>query len=256
MNPREILIHPPSEDARRLWQLVLSLAVEFGPDREWSLIGGLMVQLHGFENDDEPRATADIDLLGGAKRSPRMTETMAELLVERGAEVVDPPRSSPRLGYRFKFEGETIELLGPDGLRHDPRTIAGLKTFRIEGGSQALYRTEVVYVSLDGEKPVAVRRPNLLGAILIKASVVIKGRADKYSSDRQDLIRLLTYVEDPRALGVEMTRTEAKRLLRAETAVDFEDVGLTESFPPAMLQRVRQTLRLLVQASYSASSTK
>ena len=169
MDPRVIVLRPPTEDARRLWALVLSLSGEFGPDREWSLIGGLMVQLHGFEHDDYPRSTADIDLLGGAKRPPRMTEEIAALLLERGAEVVTPPRSDPKLGYRFEFEGETIELPGPDGLRHAPKTTAGLKTFGVEGGSQALHRTEVVLVSLDGEEPVAVRRPNLLGAILIKA---------------------------------------------------------------------------------------
>ncbi len=52
-------------------------------------------------------------------------------------------------------------------------------------------------VSLDGGEPVAVRRPNLLGAILIKARVLVKKRDGKYESDRQDLIRLLTYVDDP-----------------------------------------------------------
>jgi hypothetical protein len=104
---------------------VLSLADELGPDREWTLVGGLMVQLHAFEHGDEPRPTADIDLLGGAKRPPRMTETMASILVERGAEVAEPPRSNPSLGYRFDFGGDTVEILGPDGLRATPRRSAG-----------------------------------------------------------------------------------------------------------------------------------
>ena len=52
-----IIIRPATEEGRRLWSLVLSLAVEFGPDREWSLIGGLMVQLYGFEHGDDLRAT-------------------------------------------------------------------------------------------------------------------------------------------------------------------------------------------------------
>jgi hypothetical protein len=143
--------------------MVLSLADKFGSDREWALVGGLMVQLHGFEHDDDPRPTADIDVLGAARRSPKMTETMAALLVGLGAELADPPRSDPKLGYRFEFEGETIELLGPDGLRADPKTTAGLKTFQAAGGTQALRRSEVVLVSLDEAEPVAVRRPNLLG---------------------------------------------------------------------------------------------
>ena len=93
---------------------MLSLAGEFGIDREWSLIGGLMVQLHGFENDDDPRATADIDVLGGARRPPRMTEGIAALLVERGAEIATPPRTNSKLGYRFELEGAIVELLAKE----------------------------------------------------------------------------------------------------------------------------------------------
>lgn len=156
---RTVVVRPRDDATRRLWALVLSLAEKFGADREWTLVGGLMVQLHGFERDDDPRLTADIDVLGAARRPPRMTETMAALLVELGAEIADPPRSDPKLGYRFEFDGEIVELLGPDGLRSDPKTTGGLRTFQASGGTQALRRTEVVLVSLDGSDPVAVRRP-------------------------------------------------------------------------------------------------
>lgn len=254
--PKVVVIRPLAEDGRQLWSLVLSLAMEFGREREWSLIGGMMVQLHAFEHDDGPRPTADIDLLGGAKKSPRMTEAMASLLVERGAEVAEPPRSDPHLGYRFEFEGEIVELLGPDGLRGDPKTIGGLKTFQAAGDSQALRRTEVVLVSFDGEEPVAVRRPSLLGAILIKARVLVKKREEKYESDRQDLVRLLTYVDDPRALRAEMTRSEPGWLRDAEAAIDFEVSSLSAQFDGERLDRARQALRLLAQESYSESSTK
>ncbi|HWH20167.1 MAG TPA: hypothetical protein VN671_06520 [Solirubrobacterales bacterium] len=247
--PKAVVIRPLAEDGRRLWSLVLSLAREFGPDREWSLIGGMMVQLHAFEHGDGPRPTADIDLLGGAKRSPRMTESMASLLVERGAEVAEPPRSDPRLGYGFEFEGETVELLGPDGLRGDPKTVGGLRTFQAEGGSQALRRTEIVLVSFEGEQPVPVRRPDLLGAILIKARVVVKKRQEKYESDRQDLVRLLTYVDDARALRVDMSRKEPGWLRDAEAAVDFDDAVLSAQFSEASLVRARQTFELLAQES-------
>jgi hypothetical protein len=256
IEPVPITIRSRTEDERRLWAVVLSLAAEFGSEREWSLIGGLMVQLHAFEREDEPRPTADIDLLGGARRPPRMTESMASLLVERGAEVADPPRSSPDLGYRFEFEGETVELLGPDGLRSDPKTVGKLKTFQTEGGSQALHRTEAVLVSLDGAGSVAVRRPNLLGAILIKARVVVKKRAMKYESDREDMIRLLSYIDDPRPLVADMSRKEPRWLHAAEAAIDFDDPGLTAQFSAESLDRARQALRLLAQESYSASSTK
>lgn len=249
MNVRPVVVRPPTPDARRLWKLMLSLAGEFGIDREWSLIGGLMVQLHGFENDDDPRATADIDVLGGARRPPRMTEGIAALLVGRGAEIATPPRTNSKLGYRFELEGAIVELLAPDGLRRDPMTVGGLRTFQVPGGTQALRRTEVVLVSLDGEDSIPVRRPNLVGAVLIKARVVTKNREGKYQSDRQDLIRLLGYVDDPRTVGTALSQSEKAWLVMAEGAIDFDDGPLLELFPRETLVRARQSLRLLAQAS-------
>jgi hypothetical protein len=222
---REVRIDPATPEAIRLWSMTLSLAADLGAHRDWSRIGGLMVQLHGFEHEDDLRPTVDIDILGAAKRQPAVTKQIASILVQKGAAVVTPPRSKPDIGYRFELEGEVIEILGPDGLRADPRTVGGLKTFGVSGGSQALSRTEPVLVRLADSPPVILRRPSLLGAILIKARVVAKRRKEKFDSDRQDLIRLLTYVEDPRALAREeqLKSSERKWLRNVTTDLNFDD---------------------------------
>lgn len=88
--PSIIRINPVEPEAQRLWLLALELAEALGAEREWTLIGGLMVQLHGMERDDELRPTTDIDLLGAARKPPAMTEQIASLLAERGAEVATP----------------------------------------------------------------------------------------------------------------------------------------------------------------------
>ncbi|HET9676163.1 MAG TPA: hypothetical protein VFP21_01500 [Solirubrobacterales bacterium] len=206
-----------------------------------------MVQLHGLEHDDELRPTVDIDLLGAARKPPAMTEEIASLIAERGAKVVPPPRSKPEVGYRFELDGETVEILGPDGLRSDPKTLGKLTTFQAAGGTQALRRTEVVFVSLEGSPPIAVRRPSLLGAILIKARVVAKRRKDKFDSDRQDLIRLLSFVEDPRTLAREehLKATEKRWLRTVEHLLNFDDAALAALFPPVVLERAEQAFRLL-----------
>jgi len=80
-----------------------------------------MVQLHGFEHEDDLRPTVDIDILGAAKRQPAVMEQIASILVKKGAEVATPPRSKPDVGYRFELEGEVIEILGPDGCVLTPR---------------------------------------------------------------------------------------------------------------------------------------
>jgi len=245
--PSVIQIDLLGPEAKNLWTLTLELAQALGPEREWSLIGGLMVQLHGLEHGDELRPTVDIDLLGAARKPPAMTEEIAALISDRGAKVSMPSRSNPGVGYRFELDGETVEILGPDGLKSDPKTLGKLTTIQVAGGSQALQRTEVVPVSLGGSPPIAVRRPSLLGAVLIKARVVAKRRKDKFDSDRQDLIRLLSYVEDPRALArvEELRPTEKKWLRNVERALAFEDATLTAIFPPPVLERAQQAFRLL-----------
>lgn len=125
----------------------------------------------------------------------------------------------------------------------------GLTTFQAAGGSQALRRTEVVLVSLDGAAPIAVRRPELLGAILIKARAVAKRRKDKLASDRQDLIRLLGYVEDPRALAGDLAKTERAWLLGVEEEIGFDDAALAALFPASALQRARQAFILLTRGA-------
>jgi hypothetical protein len=242
-----IRIDPVEPEARRLWSLALELAEALGAEREWSLIGGLMVQLHGFQHDDVLRPTADIDLLGAARKPLAMTEQMAELLTERGGVVAIPPRSNPKVGYRFEIDGEVVEILGPDGLKSDPRTLEGLTTLQVPGGTQALRRTEVVLVSLGDSPPVGVRRPNLLGAILVKARAVSKRRKEKFDSDRQDLIRLLSYVEDPRGLahGEQLKPSERKWLRSIEADLDFEDMILAALFPGVTLERARAAFQLL-----------
>lgn len=244
---RTVVVDPPTTEAHRLWNLMLDLAEDFGAENEWALVGGLMVQLFGFEHDDDPRPTVDIDVLGGSRTRPEMTKRAAQIILDRGGEVAMPPRSAADLGYRFELDGEVIEILGPDGLRSAPRTTGSLTTFQVEGGTQALARAERILVSLGDRPSTQIRRPDLLGAVLIKARVVAKKR-DKFASDRQDLIRLLSYVEDSRTLAVEgrLRSTEKKWLKKIEPLIASEDLELARLFAPETLERARQAVALLI----------
>ncbi len=44
-----ITINPPTQEGKRLWAKTLELAEAFGAHERWSLVGGLMVQLHAFD---------------------------------------------------------------------------------------------------------------------------------------------------------------------------------------------------------------
>lgn len=235
-------------EARRLWAKTLELAAIFGPDERWALIGGLMVQLHGFEHGSAPRPTADIDILGDSRSRPAVTERIAQALVERGGELAMPPVGVEDLGYKFEVDGEIVELLGTEGVRNDPRTIGKHTTFQVAGGRQALNRAETVRVSLDGAAPVELRRPSLLGAILIKARAVAEQRRQKFESDRHDLIRLLSFVSDPRTLAEEedLRKSEKKWLRDIDGLLNFEEPALANLFPAGELTSAEQAHCLLV----------
>jgi hypothetical protein len=240
-----INIAPPTQEAKSLWASALELARAFGAHERWALVGGLMVQLHAFERRRGSRLTTDIDFLGDSRRRPPMTERMTEVLMERGGEMAMPPVSNRSLGYKFDVGGAIIEVLGSEGVRDDPTTLGRYTTFQVPGGTQALARTEIVRVSLDGAEPVEIRRPSLLGAILIKARVVVK-RRDKFESDRQDLIRLLSFVEDPRAMAKGLKKSEKKWLRDVKPLLAFDDRELGELFPAGEASLAEQAYQLLV----------
>jgi hypothetical protein len=208
-----------------------------------------MVQLHGFEHGSGVRPTADIDLLADARRRPEMTEQVANLLVAKGGRMAIPPVSNEKLGFRFELDGETIEVLGPDGLGRDPHTIGRHVTFQAPGGTQALLRTAVVPVSLNGKAPVEVRRPSLLGAILIKARVLANRRGPKKDADLIDVVRLLGFVDDPRDMATDggLKKTEKRWLRDIQSALDFRSPAVTALLRPTEIARAVQAYRLLVR---------
>ena len=243
-----VAIEPPTDESRRLWEKAIEIARELSGDEGWTLIGGLMVQLHAFEHQSDSRLTDDIDVLGDSRKRPSMTRRIAELLERLGGSMEMPPTSNEALGYKFKVDGETVEILGPDGVGADPKTIGKYTTFQVPGGTQALDRSEQVSVSIDRQPAVEVRRPSLLGAILIKARVVAQKRKEKFDSDRQDLVLLLSLVDDPRTLATEggLKETERKWLRKVEKTIDFTDPALADLFPPENLARASQAFSLLI----------
>lgn len=249
VRPPTVEIETSSDQARRLWETALSLAREFGEDTEWVLIGGLMVQLHVAEYDGDSRLTDDVDFLGDAHRRPSMTQRIASTLRDRGAEMQMPPSSNERLGYKFELDGQLVEILGPDGLKTDPETIGTYTTLQTPGGTQALRRVEIVMVSLNGQRAVAVRRPSLLGAILIKARAVAAERKEKFDSDRQDPVLLLSLVRDPRAISADggLKKRERKWLRDVEGKLAIADASLAMLFSRDTLTRAGLAFRLLTK---------
>jgi hypothetical protein len=107
-----------------------------------------------------------------------------------------------------------IDVLAPDGLdkrRARLTTVPPARTISVPGGTQALQRSRFVEVCL-GELTGRVPRPDLLGAILIKARAVEVD--DVPEAQLGDLAFLLTLVPDPRILSDQLRGKERSWLRR------------------------------------------
>lgn len=189
----------------------------------------------------QPRPTSDIDLLGDARARPSVTERLGEVIDKLGGGLVEPPSTDPELGQRFEIDDQTIDVLGPDGLKTSPRTLGRQVTAQIPGGTQALRRSESVEVSIDGNSPFRLLRPSLLGAILLKARALeVHSRPD---DQREDLALLLSFVADPSALAGELRHNEPKWLREAEERLRLD--GKVGRLDEPTVRRARQALGLL-----------
>lgn len=243
--PKTIEIDPLDQAEIDLWGAVTRIASHLGPGPQWCLVGGLMVQLHAYEHAATPRPTRDIDLLGDARKRPSVTMLMGEAVEELGGELADPPSTDPKLGYRFVLDGQDIDILGSDGLRTPGLTVGDRETIEVPGGTQALRRSEIVAIAVAGATPVPIRRPSLLGSILIKARALLVH--DRSDDQRRDLILLLSFVEDPRALAGELRSSEVRWLREASARLDLDDPSLESEFTGAALRDAAAALDLLTR---------
>jgi hypothetical protein len=230
-------------DAMELWRTVAKVAEAFGEDRRWCLVGGLMVALFAIEAQQSQRATIDIDVLADARARPSGTAWATGRLEALGATLYEPQEFEGEHGFRFALDGQIVDVLAPDGLgRSGAITIGKLQTIQIPGGTQALNRIEVVEIVVDGQA-VALRRPTLIAAILLKArSLRVHSRPD---DQRHDLITLLSLLEDPRAARAEITTKEIGWMRSISDRLSIDDPSFQESFEADRLRAARASYRVL-----------
>ena len=221
-------IDPEDDTSRRLWHAVGELAARL-PDA-WTLVGGLMVQLHALE-----QGVADVR---GQARPPGSLQAIDRALIDAGFQAHPP--DSDDYGFRYERGGLIVDVLAPEGIRPPPTLDGSRHAVGIPGGSQALARSEAVTVRIDGHA-FELRRPTLAGAILIKARALVKHHDPE--AQRQDLLRLLSLVPDPRAIAEHLKKSERGWLGRAEPMLRFDDRGGREG---DLIRRAELTFRLLV----------
>jgi hypothetical protein len=178
-----------------LWDALLDIADKMPSG--WTLIGGQMVLLHGLEKGRvPPRVSDDLDLVVDVRVRPHVLAPMVAALVNLGFETTGV--SADGVAQRFVRGDVGVDLLAPDGVgeRTDLRTVGGGVTIEVGGGTFALERSEPLDVRT-GERTGHVPRPDLAGAILIKAVAVKRDRKRGPERHLRDLAFLLSLVNDP-----------------------------------------------------------
>jgi hypothetical protein len=136
----------------------------------WTLVGGQMVHLHCAERDHAPtRPTDDADTVLDVRADPRFLEAFTATLTDLGFAF---RTSGEGLQHRWVKGDAQIDVLLPDGVgeRSTSRQGAGGgPTLAAPGGTQALRRSDAVAVTVAGRQG-QVRRPNLVGALVMKAA--------------------------------------------------------------------------------------
>lgn len=227
-----VRVAPDDPETATLWSNLARLASQVLPT-DWTLVGGLMVQLHAYEaGEEDVRATTDIDILGDARQQASIAK-IARALAHDGF-VLEPPSPSDGVSHRWHRGELVVDLLAPDGLRADPQMKGAVRTVQIPGGTHALVRTETVDVEIDGAI-VRVRRPTLLGALLIKArSILVHADPD---AQRADLVLLLSLIEDPSAMAEQLKGRERSWLRKCERQIALDDPILMAPFLNVRVQR-------------------
>jgi len=221
-----------------IWEALVDLQ-EQHPDG-WTLIGAQVVALHGMERDRmPPRRSQDADVLANVRAIQDATRRLSQALVQRGFEM-DPPNLD-ELSHRFRSDRVTIDLLAPDGLgqRADLRTIPPAHTLEVPGGTQALNRSELVDITI-ATRAGLVPRPNLLGAIVLKARAVDVD--DVPANQLEDLTFLLSLATSPRRLATEMTKGDRKALRARQELLDPRNPAWLALEDPEPAQRAMRVL--------------
>jgi len=207
------------------WAALVEVAPVLGDN--WLLVGGQMVFLHEVERrSTDIRPTDDIDVVVNLRAEPAGLVRVHEALIDAGFSQ-DPP-SPDGTAHRYRRADAVFDVLAPDNVGERAQLSLGAgRTIEAPGTTQAFHRCDVVTVDLNGS-PGSIRRPNLVGALVGKASAVIKissqsaaSRA-KHLRDFDSLARMLGPLDRATA---DLTKSEKKLLRSLATDEELTELG-------------------------------
>lgn len=210
----------------------------------WTLVGGQLVHLHCAERNHQPeRPTDDIDAVVDVRAARDMLTTFTRALLDLG---FSPDISGDGLQHRWRRDQAQIDVLLPDGVgeRAAGRPGAGgAPSLPTPGGTQALARSGPVRVDLEGRAGV-VRRPNLVGALVMKAAAHTAAGDAGRGRHRLDFVTLAALVARDDFRTTPPTRKDRRRLGDMLVACRADPVAMEAGRAAADLDRLAQAAGL------------
>jgi hypothetical protein len=243
---RRILEVPvPSEGWRQPWPNVAELE-RLLPCQHWTLIGGLMVQLHTiYQGLDVIRPTADVDLLVHVETPLGRTAQAADALETLGYRLQVPLNARTPTAHRWLRGVDTVDVVAAD---HAPPSVRqrlrGYQMVTVEGGTQALRRTVIAALSIEPGGVTRISVPSAFGALVMKA---VAHQVDSRDRDRHllDAVALLACLEDPLSDRATYVGSDRKRLDHLARALADQGDEVWLSLPSGPRQQARAALQLL-----------
>lgn len=207
------------------WAALVELAPVLGDN--WLLVGGQMVFLHEVDRrSTDIRPTDDVDVVVNLRAEPAGLARVHEALL--GADFSQDPPGPDGAAHRYRRGDAVFDVLAPDNVGERAQLSLGAgRTIEAPGTTQAFHRCDAVTVALDSSSGV-IRRPNLVGALIGKASAVVKitsqsaaSRA-KHLRDFDSLARMLGSADRATA---DLTKGEKKLLGPLANVEEVTELG-------------------------------
>jgi predicted nucleotidyltransferase len=178
------------------------------PHENWTLVGGLMTQLHGIRRGiDTLRPTNDVDIVLHVETTRGLAGRAADALESLGYVFAPSIDARQETAHRFTRGGSAVDLVTSirdvvDVLVADhpaPTVIEKLRgrtMVAIEAGTQALRRTVNARLEVVPGQTTVVSVPSTFGAVILKAAAY---KVDSRDNQRHllDAALLLAVIDDP-----------------------------------------------------------
>lgn len=228
------------------------------PSDQWTLIGGLMVQLHAAKAGVPlNRPTLDVDIVLHIETGAAVFNEVKKQLEDLGYELRwslqddDPIHRFTRGGAKTP---EIVDVMVADHLppKHVPK-LKGHPVFQVPGATSALRKTVNCTIEIDGV-PTRLSLPTVLGALILKGAAFISDRKDT-QRHLDDAAILASAIGNPIVeRDVTMTENDPRRLEKLAEALENPQHRSWQLVPEGRRDRAYRALMTIASRPENPSS--